>query len=135
MAGNPSLDARLHRRGLTSAFLAYQAGLFALGFWVWLLVLVLRGLPVSGWHVLAATGATTATLTAVVLAARYTNDRAAADRHDVAMRAVVELSWETFTAALRSGPDRQPPGSIRSDSEHGADVIALSHESRPRRSR
>jgi hypothetical protein len=135
MAGSPGgvgSGARLHRSGIISTFVACQAAVIAVACWVWLCVLVFGHLPVSGWHVLASTGAVTFTLTTVVLAARWANDRAAADRHDVAMRAVVELSWETFAAALRSTPD-QTANSV--PEQRDADVIRLAQNQRPRRTR
>jgi hypothetical protein len=127
---SPGRIAELHRS--VSTFVALQAGLAGIACWIWLCVLVFRQLPVSGWHVLAAAAAITFTLTAVVLAARSVNDRAAADRHEIAMRAVVELSWETFTAAMRPAPER--PVSVRED-DGVAEVIPLSQDQRPRRSR
>jgi hypothetical protein len=106
MAGSPGGvgdDARRYRSGIISSLVACQAPVIAAGCWVWLCVLVFRHPP----HVLlASTGAVTFTLTAVALAARSANDRAAADRPDIAMRAVVEMSWETLAAALRSSPDQ-----------------------------
>jgi hypothetical protein len=127
MAGNPPIDARIHRPGVVSAFFVYQSGLYAGGFWVWLVVLAVRGGPITGWHILAAAGAVSATLVTVLLGARLAQDRAAADRYDALMRAVVELSWETFTSAARD----RVAGASEGDS-HTAEIIPLPHENRPR---
>jgi hypothetical protein len=93
---------RLHRSGIISTFVAGQAAVIAVGCWVWPCVLVFRHLPVAGWHVLASTGAVAFALTAVVLAVRSANHRAAADRHDIARRAAVECPGR-----------RSPPRSAR----------------------
>src|SRR5262245_37297236 len=99
MAGNPPTDAPIHRPGAVSAFFVYQAGVYAGGFWAWLVVLAVRAGPISGWHIVAAAGAVSSTLVTALLAARLAQDRASADRYEALMRAVVELSWETFTGA------------------------------------
>ncbi|MGE5156104.1 MAG: hypothetical protein ACM3JP_01235 [Betaproteobacteria bacterium] len=127
MAGNPTTDTRIHRPGVVSAFFVYQSGLYAGGFWAWLVVLAVRGGPVTGWHILATAGAVSATLVTALLGARLAQDRAAADRYEALMRAVVELSWETFTSAARD----HVSGSGEADSRT-AEIIPLPHENRPR---
>jgi hypothetical protein len=134
MGASPTSDARELRPGAISAFFVYKAGLFALGFWVWLAVLVFRGLPVSGWHILAAAGAVTTTLVGVVLGARYAIDWAAARRHDAVMRSIVELSWYSFgVPAETNGPAAGPVAPTVNSVD--ADVIHLSPEARPRQRR
>lgn len=128
MAGNPPVDPRIHRPGVVSTFFVYQSGVYAAAFWAWLVVLAVRGGPISGWHVLVAAGAVSATLVTVLLGTRLAQDRAAADRYEALMRAIVELSWETFTSA---GRDRVPGTSEAADS-HTAEIIPLPHETRPR---
>lgn len=88
-----------HRPGAISLFFVAKAGVFALGCWVWLLVLVLRGGEVSGPHALAAAGAVTTTLVGVVLGARLALQRNAADRHAELKRLLVDISWNAFAAA------------------------------------
>jgi hypothetical protein len=134
MGANPPAESRANQPGAISAFFVYKAGLFAVGFWAWLAVLVFRGLPVSGWHILAATGAVTTTLVGVVLGVRYAIDRAAAQRHQLVMRSIVELSWYSFAEPM--APPVPPPAASPSRPETGdADVIQLSQESRPRQQR
>ncbi|MFC4146356.1 hypothetical protein ACFO0M_08830 [Micromonospora mangrovi] len=88
-----------HSPGAISLFFVVKAGVFALGFWIWLLVLVLGDDPASGAHVLAATGATTTTLVGVLLGARLAVQRNAALRHAELKRLLVDISWNAFTAA------------------------------------
>lgn len=88
-----------HRPGAVSHFFVVKAGVFALGFWIWLLVLVLTGDEVTGTHVFAATGATTTTLAGVVLGARLAVQRSAAVRHAELKRLLVDISWNAFAAA------------------------------------
>ncbi|MEH1099950.1 hypothetical protein [Micromonospora sp. CPCC 205561] len=88
-----------HRPGAVSLFFVAKAGVFALGFWLWLLTLVLGGGEVSGAHALAAAGAVTTTLVGVVLGARLTLQRDAADRHAELKRLLVDISWNAFAAA------------------------------------
>jgi hypothetical protein len=130
MAGTPPLDVRFPRAGAISAFFVYQSGLYAAGFWAWLVVLALRGGPITGWHILAAAGAISSTMVTVLLGARVAQDRASANRYDALMRAVVELSWETFTSAIRDragGPDQA--------GEQTAEIIPLPQDTRPRQRR
>jgi hypothetical protein len=127
MAGNPPMDARIHRPGAVSTFFVYQSAGYAGGFWAWLVVLAVRGGAISGWHILAAAGAISSTLVTVLLAARLAEGRAAADRYEALMRAVVELSWETFTGAIRD----RTSGSDESEGRT-ADVIPLPKDTRPR---
>ncbi len=140
MGGSPTTEPRLHRPGAISAFFVYKAGLFAAGFWVWLAILAFRHIPVSGWHILAASGAITTTLVGVVLGARYAIDWAAAQRHEAVMRSIVELSWYSFAPPAAQTPPARPAekqAADETDSASGmsADVIPLSQESRPRQRR
>ncbi|MEK8109244.1 hypothetical protein NKG94_40130 [Micromonospora sp. M12] len=82
-----------------SLFFVAKAGVFAAGFWIWLLVLVLRTDSATGLHVLAATGAITTTLVAVVLGARMALQHNAAIRHGEVKKLLVDISWNAFAAA------------------------------------
>jgi hypothetical protein len=125
MAASPlPIDTTVRRPGMISAFLVYNAGLCAVGSWVWLAVLVGRGVPVSGWLILAAAGAVSFTVAAVTLGARHTLEASAASRQEVLLRAVVELSWFTFD---------QPAPTAAAGTD--ADVIPLASEARPRQRR
>ncbi|WP_432900784.1 hypothetical protein ACQP1S_28435 [Micromonospora matsumotoense] len=88
-----------HRPGAVSLFFVAKAGVFALGFWSWLLVLVLTGDGATGAHVLAAAGAVTTTLVGVVLGVRLALQRSAAVRHAELKRLLVDISWNAFAAA------------------------------------
>ncbi|WP_244252650.1 hypothetical protein [Micromonospora antibiotica] len=88
-----------HRPGAVSLFFVAKAGVFALGFWSWLLVLVVTGGGVTGGHVLAAAGAVTTTLVGVVLGVRLALQRSAAARHAELKRLLVDISWNAFAAA------------------------------------
>ncbi|MFI6260983.1 hypothetical protein [Micromonospora sp. NPDC051006] len=88
-----------YQPGAVSLFFVAKAGVFAAGFWIWLLVLALRGGAASGVHVLAATGATTTTLVGVVLGVRMALQHSAAVRHAEFKRLLVDISWNAFTAA------------------------------------
>ncbi|RKN44267.1 hypothetical protein [Micromonospora endolithica] len=88
-----------HRPGAVSLFFVAKAGVFAAGFWIWLLVLVLRGDTATGLHVLVATGAVTTTLVGVVLGARLALQHDAAERHAEFKRLLVDISWNAFAAA------------------------------------
>ena len=112
-----------YRPGGVSAFFVYKAGFMAVGFWAWLAVLAVRGGTISGWHLVAAAGAITTTLVGLVLGVRHALVRNAAARHEQIMRTLVELSWQSFAT---------PPGGTKVPPESDADVIRLSHESRPR---
>jgi hypothetical protein len=135
MAG-PYVSIRPHRPGALSILLIHQAALAAVACWTWLAVLAVKGTPISGWHLLAAAGAITGTLSTVILAARYANDRAAAERHEAAMRTLVDLSWEAFTAPMRNAPmstsDTRAHDVKPGEPGRTADVIRLSQESRHR---
>ena len=114
-----------HRPGAISAFFIYKAGLFAACFWTWLGVLAFREVPVTGWHVVAATGAGTSSVIGVVLGIRFALQRDASERHQEIMRTLVEITWHTFAAT--------PPSHDR-DSHEGhegeADVIRLAQDIR-----
>ncbi|MFG2110213.1 hypothetical protein [Micromonospora chersina] len=88
-----------HRPGAVSLFFVAKAGVFALGFWIWLLVLAVRGSQATGVHLIAAAGAITTTLVGVVLGARMALQRNAAARHAELKRLLVDISWNAFTAA------------------------------------
>ncbi|WP_431931666.1 hypothetical protein [Micromonospora sp. RP3T] len=91
-----------HRPGAVSFFFVAKAGVFALGFWVWLLVLAVRGDPAEGVHLIAATGAICTTLAGVVLGARMALQRNAAARHAELKRLLVDISWNAFAAVGNS---------------------------------
>ncbi|MBM0233509.1 hypothetical protein JNW91_17595 [Micromonospora sp. STR1_7] len=88
-----------YQPGAVSLFFVAKAGVFAAGFWIWLLVLVLRTGSATGLHVLAATGAITTTLVGVVLGARMALQHNAAVRHAETKKLLVDISWNAFTAA------------------------------------
>ncbi|MCZ7378277.1 hypothetical protein [Micromonospora sp. WMMC250] len=88
-----------YQPGAVSLFFVAKAGVFAAGFWVWLLVLVLRTSSATGLHVLAATGAITTTLVGVVLGARMALQHSAAVRHAEVKKLLVDISWNAFAAA------------------------------------
>jgi hypothetical protein len=123
----------MHRPGAVSAFFVYKAGLFAACFWGWLGFLTVRGGAVTGWHILAATGAVTTTLVGAVLGARFALQRSAAARHAEIMESLVDISWHSFASGgePRTSQDARPAGEQRED----AGVIRLSPDvrQRPRR--
>ncbi|MDG4835283.1 hypothetical protein O7631_01990 [Micromonospora sp. WMMD967] len=88
-----------YQPGAVSLFFVAKAGVFAAGFWIWLLVLVLRTSSATGLHVLAATGAITTTLVGVVLGARMALQHSAAVRHAEVKKLLVDISWNAFAAA------------------------------------
>ncbi|MEU8328066.1 hypothetical protein [Micromonospora sp. NPDC048839] len=88
-----------YQPGAVSLFFVAKAGVFAAGFWIWLLVLVLRTDSVTGQHVLAATGAITTTLVGVMLGARMALQHNAAIRHAEMKKLLVDISWNAFAAA------------------------------------
>lgn len=88
-----------HRPGAVSLFFVAKAAVFALGFWIWLLVLAVRGGDATGVHLIAATGAICTTLASVVLGARMALQRNAAVRHAELKRMLVDISWNAFAAA------------------------------------
>ncbi|MGC5290081.1 hypothetical protein [Micromonospora sp. DT231] len=88
-----------YQPGAVSLFFVAKAGVFAAGFWGWLLVLVLRTDSATGQHVLAATGAITTTLVGVVLGARMALQHNAAIRHAEMKKLLVDISWNAFAAA------------------------------------
>ncbi|MEU7174908.1 hypothetical protein [Micromonospora tulbaghiae] len=88
-----------HRPGAVSLFFVAKAAVFALGFWIWLLVLAVRGGDATGVHLIAATGAICTTLASVVLGARMAVQRNAAVRHAELKRMLVDISWNAFAAA------------------------------------
>ncbi|RLP78336.1 MULTISPECIES: hypothetical protein [unclassified Micromonospora] len=88
-----------YQPGAVSLFFVAKAGVFAAAFWIWLLVLVLRTDAATGAHVLAATGAITTTLVAVVLGIRMALQHNAAVRHAEMKKLLVDISWNAFAAA------------------------------------
>jgi len=124
----PLNPASGYRPGAVSTFFVYKAGLFALGFWGWLAHLAFSGSPLSGWHIVAATGAATTTLVGVILGVRIALARSAASRHEQLMRSLVEISWYTFAKA----PADRDLGRDVEGVDGDASVIRLSQESRPR---
>ncbi|MDO3684598.1 hypothetical protein [Micromonospora sp. C28ISP2-4] len=88
-----------HRPGAVSLFFVAKAAVFALGFWIWLLVLAVRGGDATGVHLISATGAICTTLASVVLGARMALQRNAAVRHAELKRMLVDISWNAFAAA------------------------------------
>jgi hypothetical protein len=94
-----------NRPGAISLFFVVKAAIFALAFWIWLLVLAIQGGPVSGWHLFAAAGAITTTLVGMVLAIRMALQTNAADRHAELRKTLVEISWNTAFAAHQAADD------------------------------
>ncbi|MEU8423791.1 hypothetical protein AB0C15_23275 [Micromonospora sp. NPDC048835] len=88
-----------YQPGAVSLFFVAKAGVFAAAFWIWLLIMVLRTDPATGLQVLAATGAITTTLVAVLLGARMALQQNAAIRHAEVKKLLVDISWNAFTAA------------------------------------
>ncbi|MEU8255921.1 hypothetical protein AB0C06_16880 [Micromonospora inaquosa] len=88
-----------YRPGAVSLFFVAKAGVFAVAFWIWLLVLVLRTDTATGLQVLAATGTITTTLVAVLLGARMALQHNAASRHAEVKKLLVDISWNAFAAA------------------------------------
>ncbi|GAA1847516.1 hypothetical protein [Asanoa iriomotensis] len=88
-----------YRPGTISLFFVVKAGIFALAFWIWLLVLAIQGGQVAGWHLFAAAGAITTTLVGVGLGIRMALQANAADRHAEVRKTLVEISWNTAFAA------------------------------------
>ncbi|MEV1288155.1 hypothetical protein [Micromonospora sp. NPDC049679] len=107
-----------HTPGPVSLFFVAKAAVFATGFWIWLLILVVGGREASGLHVLAATGAITTTVVGVVLGVRVAMQRNEAERHAELKRLLVDISWNAFTAAGNAdGPGNVVP--FRSVSHDG----------------
>ena len=94
-----------NRPGAISLFFVVKAVIFALAFWIWLLVLAIQGDPVTGWHLFAAAGAITTTVVGLVLAVRLALQANAADRHAELRKALVEISWNTAFVAHQSDED------------------------------
>ncbi|MEV7330982.1 hypothetical protein [Micromonospora sp. NPDC093244] len=90
--------SRPYQPGAVSLFFVATAGVFAAGFWGWLLVLVLRSYTATGVEVLVATGAVTASLAGVVLGVRLALQRNASVRHAEVKRLLVDISWNAFVA-------------------------------------
>jgi hypothetical protein len=116
-------EFRVHRPGAVSAFFVYQAGVVAAVFWVWLVLLTVRGGAAAEWETVAATGAGTTTLVGVVLGARFFLQRNAAARHEQVMQTLVDLSWQSFALSTREAPTSPLP-----DLEATTGVIRLPQE-------
>jgi hypothetical protein len=115
----PSEDRPVpYRPGAISLFFVVKAGIFALGFWVWLLVLAIQGGQVGGWHLFAAAGAITTTLVGVVLAIRLVLQANAADRHAEVKKMLVEISWTAFAVQGAADSDNvlRFPSAVPDDS-------------------
>jgi hypothetical protein len=122
----PTNENAVHRPGVVSLLFVHKAALFAAGFWAWLIVLAVLGGPATAWTAVAAAGAITTTLVAVVLGARFALQRNAAARHEQMMRVLVDMSWHSFAQAARDKSFVDDP--------RESSVIPLSPESRrPRR--
>jgi hypothetical protein len=87
-----------HRPGAISMFFVAKAGVFAAGFWIWLLVVAVRDEPVTPWILIAVTGAVVTTLVSVVLGVRFALQANAAVRHAEIKKMLVEISWNTAFA-------------------------------------
>jgi hypothetical protein len=125
----PVNEFRVHRPGAASAFFVYQAGFVAAGFWTWLVLATLWGGGAVQWEIVAATGAGTATIVCVVLAARYYLQRNAAARHEQVMQTLVDLSWQSFAVSARESPTRELP----TETEATTGVIRLPQQAPGRR--
>lgn len=115
-----------HRPGAVSLFFVVKAGVFAACFWAWLVVLAATTDFVSGLQLVAASGAITTTVVAVILGARMALQCDAARRHAELKRLLVDISWNAFAAAGNGeGPakvmpfpaPREAPAAARSLSE------------------
>ncbi|MDG4821308.1 hypothetical protein O7635_05500 [Asanoa sp. WMMD1127] len=84
-----------YRPGVISLFFVIKAAIFALAFWIWLLVLAIQDGPLTGWGLFAAAGAITTTLVGVILGIRIALQANAADRHAELKKTLVEISWNT----------------------------------------
>ncbi|MEV4618570.1 hypothetical protein AB0J74_07680 [Asanoa sp. NPDC049573] len=93
-----------YRPGAISLFFVVKAGIFALGFWAWLLILAIQGGQVGGWHLFATAGAITTTLAGVALGIRLALQANAADRHAETRKMLVEISWSAFAAQGADDP-------------------------------
>jgi hypothetical protein len=120
----PVNEFRVHRPGVVSAFFVYKAGLFAAGFWIWLVLATIHGGAAAQWEPVAATGASTTTMVCVVLGARYYLQRNAAARHEQVMQTLVDLSWQSFAVAARESPTRD----LAADDDATANIIPLHQE-------
>jgi hypothetical protein len=138
-----------HRPGAISTFFIHKAGVFAAAFWAWLGILAVTNRPVSGWHIVAGTGAATTTLVGVLLGVRHAMQSSATTRHEEIMRALVEISWYSFASGARTTGEGMPakpmtdadsrpfpPTAAFQDSAgEDADVIHLAGEIRQRKRR
>ncbi|MEV0717236.1 hypothetical protein [Asanoa sp. NPDC050611] len=108
-----------YQPGAISLFFVVKAAIFALAFWIWLLVLAIQGGQVGGWHLFAAAGAITTTLVGVALGVRMALQSNAAERHAEVRKALVEISWNTaFAAHQAEDPDNvlRFPSAVPDDS-------------------
>lgn len=126
--GQPHIAAG-YRPGAVSTFFVYKAGLFALCFWGWLGYLAITADTVTGWHIVAATGAVTTTLVGLILGVRMALAHNAADRHEQLMRTLVEISWYSFA---QSPPPVDSDEASPGPSDGDASVFRLLPEGRQR---
>ncbi|GIF78178.1 hypothetical protein [Asanoa siamensis] len=104
---------------MISLFFVVKAAIFALAFWIWLLVVAIQGGPPTAWHLFAAAGAITTTLVGVLLGIRLALQANAAERHAEVKKALVEISWNTaFAAHEAEDPDNvvRFPSAVPNDS-------------------
>jgi hypothetical protein len=120
----PVNEFRVHRPGVVSAFFVYKAGLFAAGFWIWLVLATIHGGTAAQWEPVAATGASTTTMVGVVLGARYYLQRNAAARHEQVMQTLVDLSWQSFAVTARDAPTRD----LAAENDATANIIPMHQE-------
>lgn len=100
---------RTPRPDAFSLFLVIKFAVFATGFWTWLVILAVAGGEASARHVLAAAGASTSTVVAVLLAVRMAVHRDVAERHADVRRLLVDISWNAFAAAGNAGHPLDAP--------------------------
>ena len=129
----PVNEFRVFRPGAVSAYFVCQAGVVAVGFWAWLVLLTIEGGAAVEWQPVAATGAATATMVGVLLGTRFALQRSAAARHEQLMQTLVDLSWQSFALSARDAPSRDPESKQEATSDLSADesttgVIRLPQE-------
>lgn len=112
-----------HRPGAFSLFLAIKAAVVATGCWTWLVLLAVDGGEASARHVLAAAGASTSTVVAVLLAVRLAMYRDLAQRHADVRRLLVDISWNAFAAAGNAGHAFDAPGRASFDAPGRGTVV------------
>jgi hypothetical protein len=106
MAEDPSPNRVPGSPGAVSMFFIAKAAFFAAVAWAWLLYLIGRGDPTTGWELFAASAGICFTLVAVQLGVRYANQRSAALRQAELCKHLVDLSWST------AGLDHEATGRV-----------------------